>query len=197
MAGLNVKPDLVVIGASSGGLDAMLALLPDLAPGYAIPTVLVLHQRANRTSGVPAMLAAHTHLKVIEPDDKQPIEPGHLYVAPPNYHLLVEKERILSLSSEAPVHFCRPAIDLTFETAARAYGRGLVACVLSGSNHDGAEGAREVSRRGGRVYIQDRTEAAVAVMPLAVAELVTVDAELPIAALARMLSALDCNGRTP
>lgn len=187
---------LVVIGASSGGLEAMIALLPLLAPHYGIPTVLVLHQRANRISGVPAMLAKHTHLRVIEPDDKQSIETGCLYVAPPNYHLLVEKEKLLSLSSEAPVNYCRPAIDITLETAASAYGCEVTACILSGSNRDGVEGARQVKQRGGRVYVQRFTEATVPVMPAAVAAVVSIDGELTLREIAGMLNALAEEERT-
>lgn len=186
---------LVVIGASSGGLEALLALLRELAPDYAVPTVVVLHQRANRASGVPAMLATHTHLQVVEPDDKQVIESGYLYVAPPNYHLLVEKEKILSLSSEAPVHHSRPSIDVTFETAAQAYGRDVLVCVLTGANQDGAQGAREVKKRGGRVFIQCRTEARVPTMPDAVAAVVAVDGELTLHEMAGMLNTLEQPGR--
>ena len=180
----------MVIGGSSGGLEATLELLHGLHPDYQIPTVLVLHQRANRVSGVPAMLANHTHLQVMEPDDKQRIETGRLYVAPPNYHLLVEKEKILSLTSDDPVNFCRPAIDVTLETAANAYGTTLVACILSGANQDGADGALAVKNKGGRVYVQNRDEAQVDVMPAAVHRMVTVDGEFALQRMAEMLNAL-------
>lgn len=186
---------LVVIGASSGGLEAILVLLHGLASDYRLPTVVVLHQRANRQSGIPAMLANHTHLQVVEPDDKQPIEQGHLYVAPPNYHLLIEKEQIFSLSSEAPVQYSRPSIDVTFESAAHAYGMHAIACVLSGANQDGAAGAAEIKRRGGRVFIQNRLEAEVSVMPDAVASLVDVDGELALHAMANMLNAFSRSER--
>ena len=187
--------ELVVIGGSSGGLEATLALLHALSEDYRIPTLLVLHQRANRVSGVPAMLAKHTHLHVLEPDDKQRIEEGRLYVAPPNYHLLVEKEKILSLSSDDPVNYCRPAIDVTLETAATAYGAGMVTCILSGANQDGACGALTVKQKGGRVYVQNPDEAQVDVMPVAVTKMVAVDGELSLQAMADMLNALPKSGR--
>ncbi len=186
---------LVVIGASSGGLEAILALLHGLAPDYAVPIVVVLHQRANRQSGIPAMLSSHTHLLVVEPDDKQAIEQGHLYVAPPNYHLLIEKEKIFSLSSEAPVQYSRPSIDVTFESAAHAYGPNAVACVLSGANQDGAAGAAEIKRWGGRVFIQSRLQAEVSVMPDAVAGAIDVDGELTLQAMANMLNAFSRSER--
>lgn len=182
--------ELVVIGGSSGGLEAAIELLRGLPPSYQLPTLLVLHQRANRVSGVPAMLQAHTHLTVVEPDDKQAITPGVLYVAPPNYHLLVEKEKILSLSSDAPVNYCRPAIDVTLETAAIAYGSGVVACVMSGANQDGAKGSVAVKNKGGQVFVQDTAEAKVSVMPAATIAATQVDGAMTIVELAGVLAAL-------
>lgn len=188
---MNQNPcGLVVMGGSTGGLEALLVLLEHLRQDYRIPTILVLHQRANRVSGVPELLAAKTHLRVQEAEDKQPIEWGTLYVAPPNYHLLVEKEKMLSLSCDAPVNYCRPAIDVTFETAAAAYGAALTVCVLSGANQDGARGAADVKRRGGRVLVQSRAEAMMAVMPAAALAATSVDAEIDMPALADLLSTL-------
>lgn len=188
---MNQNPcGLVVIGGSTGGLEALLVLLEHLHQDYRIPIILVLHQRANRISGVPEFLATKTHLRVLEAEDKQPIEWGTLYVSPPNYHLLVEKEKMLSLSCEAPVNFSRPAIDVTFETAAAAYGAALTACVLSGANQDGARGAAEVKRRGGRVLVQSRTDAMMNIMPAATLAATSVDAELDMPALAHLLASL-------
>jgi len=186
--------ELVVIGGSSGGLEAALLLLQKLSPSYQIPTLLVLHQRANRVSGVPHLLASHTHLSVQEPDDKQVIRSGTLYIAPPNYHMLVEKEKILSLSSDDPVNFCRPAIDVTLETAALAYGPGVVACVLSGANQDGAKGAALVKQRGGKVFVQNLEEASVATMPAAVVRATAVDGQLTIVEMAAQLMVLQDSG---
>jgi len=185
-----MRTDLVVIGGSSGGLEVMLVLLKRLPPTYLLPTLLVLHQRANRVSGLSQMLAAHTHLRVLEPDDKQRIEAGTLYVAPPNYHLLVEKEKILSLSSDIPINYCRPAIDATLETAADAYGPRLAACILSGANQDGARGAAYVKAKGGQVYVQDPNEAMVAVMPEATMRKAQVDGVLTGKRLADQLATL-------
>lgn len=182
---------LVIVGASSGGLDAVLALLAALSPDYTVPLLVVLHQRANRESGVPAMLARNTHLQVLEVEDKLSINAGHLYVAPPNYHVLIEKEKLLSLSIEPPVNYCRPSIDVTLESAAFVYREWLVACILSGANQDGAEGAREVKRRGGRVYVQDAAEAQVGTMPQAVAAAVSVDGVLSMGGMAEMLNRMN------
>lgn len=188
--------ELVVMGGSTGGLEALLELLPQLPPDYSVPIILVLHQRANRISGVPELLAAVTRLRVLEAEDKQPIEWGCLYVAPPNYHLLVEKEKMLSLSCEAPVNFCRPAIDITFETAAQAYGSALTACVLSGANQDGAKGAAQVKRLGGHVLVQWPASALMPVMPTATLAATAVDAELDMPAMAVWLAELSRRGET-
>ena len=188
---MNQNPcGLVVIGGSTGGLEAMLVMLEHLRQDYRIPTILVLHQRANRVSGVPEFLASKTHMRVLEAEDKQPIEWGTLYVAPPNYHLLVEKEKTLSLSCDAPVNYCRPAIDVTLETAAAAYGAALTACVLSGANHDGANGAAEVKRRGGCVFVQRSDDAMMAVMPMAARAATAIDGELDMQGMAVLLGSL-------
>lgn len=181
---------LVAIGASSGGLEAMITILQHLPTSYWLPTVLVLHQRGNRESGVPPMLAHYTHLVVIEPDDKLAIQPNHLYVAPPNYHLLIEPEKWFGLSLDAPVNFSRPSIDLLFESAASAYGAALVACILSGANHDGTEGAKIVKQRGGRVFVQSPESASMPMMPQAVINAMAVDAVLAPSAIAQQLLSL-------
>jgi two-component system chemotaxis response regulator CheB len=187
---MDKQQPIVVMGASSGGLEALIRLLGLLPTPYAVPTVIVLHQRPDRASGVPAMLARYTHLKVQEPEDKQLIECGHLYIAPPNYHLLIEQDYTFSLSLDAPLNYSRPSIDMLFESAADACGRQLVACVFSGANQDGANGAAAIKRQGGRVYIQAADEAAVAIMPLAVAAATPIDGALTTAAMASMLNAL-------
>lgn len=184
---------LVAIGASSGGLEAMITILQQLPAAYCLPTVLVLHQRANRESGVPAMLGRYTHLTVIEPEDKQRIETGYLYVAPPNYHLLVEHEKIFSLSLDAPVNFSRPSIDMLLESAAVAYGPHLIACILSGANADGTAGAQAVKQRKGQVYIQSPASATMPVMPQSVANQIAVDGAFAPGLLAQQLMMLQAS----
>ncbi|MCG8535347.1 MAG: chemotaxis protein CheB [Pseudomonadales bacterium] len=182
--------ELVVIGASSGGLDALITLLKALPREYRIPTVAVLHQRPNRISGVAEMLDNFTHMKVVEPEDKQPIEEGFVYVAPPNYHLFIEQEKVFSFSLDAPLNYSRPSIDMLFESAASAYGPGLVGCVLTGANSDGALGAETIKKKGGQVLVQSPKEAAVDVMPLAAIKATQVDEVLTLDELAIRLSGL-------
>jgi len=178
---------MVVIGASSGGLDVLIRVLQLLPEQYRIPTVAVLHQRANRSSGVPEMLAKYTHMKVVEPEDKQKIEAGCFYVAPPNYHLLIENDGVFSLSLDAPMNYCRPSIDMAFQSAADAYRDKLVACILTGANSDGASGARYVKERGGYVLVQDPTQATVDSMPRAAIAATQVDEVLDVNAMADRL----------
>ncbi len=187
--------DFVVIGASSGGLDMLIKLLKLLPEHYRIPTVAVLHQRPNRCSGVPDMLSKYTHLQVQEPEDKQGIEAGHFYVAPPNYHLLIDSDKVFSLSLDAPVNFCRPSIDMAMESAADVYLDKLVGCVLTGANSDGAEGTQYIKKNGGYVLVQDPNEAIVDSMPKAAIAATDVDEVLGIEQIAERLSMFGAGGQ--
>lgn len=185
-----IKPvELVVIGASSGGLDVLIQLLQALPEQYQIPTVAILHQRPNRASGVPKMLSRYTHLRVQEPEDKQAIELGSFYVAPPNYHLLVDPEKVFSFSVDAPLNYCRPSIDMAFQSAAEVYQDRLVGCILTGANSDGANGVRAIKANNGCVYVQSPDEATVNTMPLAAIDATLVDGVLSIQDLAKHLAA--------
>jgi two-component system chemotaxis response regulator CheB len=187
-SGLIKQIELVVIGASSGGLDVLITLLQRLPDHYLIPTVVVLHQRPNRSSGVPKMLAKYTHMQVQEPEDKQGIEAGNLYVAPPNYHLLIDSDKVFSLSLDAPLNYCRPSIDMAFESAAEAYRSHLVGCVLTGANSDGADGVRYIKQNDGYVLVQDPAQATVDSMPRAAIAAAEVDEVLNIEQIAECLS---------
>ncbi|TJZ72028.1 chemotaxis protein CheB [Chitiniphilus eburneus] len=181
----------LVIGASAGGIDALMHVLPALPADCPIPVVVVVHLPENQPSLLPEVFGPRVDLEVKEADEKEPVEPGTIYFAPPGYHLLIERDRTFSLSVEAPVHYSRPAIDILFETAAAAYGPTLAAMLLTGANEDGAAGLAHVARLGGTVLIQDPDEARIATMPLAglraVGDQATV---LPLASLALMLRAL-------
>ena len=130
----------------------------------------VVHQPPDRESLLAGLLGERSQLPVREAEDKEPIEPGTVYLAPPDYHLLVEKDGHLSLSSEEPVHFSRPSIDVLFESAADAYGAGLVAAVLTGANSDGARGLRTVVDAGGTALVQRPDTAFASMMPAAALE---------------------------
>jgi two-component system chemotaxis response regulator CheB len=178
-------PELVVVGASWGGLEAVAALLDGLEGSLAVPMVLVQH-RGVQASELARLLGRHTAGTVREADDKEEILPGRLYVAPPDYHLLVEPGRF-ALSTEAPVRFSRPSIDVLFESAADSYGAGVIGVLLTGANDDGARGLEHIRARGGLVLVQDPATAARGDMPRAAIARLAPDQIAPVAGLAATL----------
>ena len=155
----------VVIGASAGGVDALMDLLPGLPAGFGLPLVVVLHLPQSRHSQLAEIFGRRTSLQVGEAVDKETLTPGTLYFAPPGYHLLVETDHSLSLSCEAHVHFSRPSIDVLMESAADVYGSELAAILLTGANADGARGLDKIGRQGGLTVVQDPAEARMPAMP--------------------------------
>jgi two-component system chemotaxis response regulator CheB len=162
-----LAPEAVVIGASAGALEALSNLLPGLPADYRLPILIVVHLPADKTSLLAELLRARCAIRVREAEDKEPIEPGVAYFAPPDYHLLVEQDKRLSLSDDEPVLFSRPSIDVLFESAADAYGDGLIGVVLTGANSDGANGLRAVVEAGGVAVVQKPGNAHAAAMPQA------------------------------
>lgn len=158
-------PKAIVIGASAGAVQALLAILPALPASFALPILVVVHIPPDRDNMLVPLLQAKCRAKVKEAEDKEPIERGVIYFAPSDYHLLVEADQSLALSSDEHVNYSRPSIDVLFESAADAYGPGLVGVILTGANHDGAEGLRRVHAAGGVAIVQDRAEAYAAAMP--------------------------------
>jgi two-component system chemotaxis response regulator CheB len=158
-------PEAIVIGASAGALEALSKLLPGLAADYRLPILIVVHLPPDKTSMLAELLRARCAIRVREAEDKEPIEPGVVYFAPPDYHLLVEQDRRLSLSGDEPVLFSRPSIDVLFESAADAYGYRLIGIVLTGANCDGADGLKAVVEAGGVAIVQSPKTAYAAAMP--------------------------------
>jgi len=182
--------DVIVIGGSAGALEPLLALLPALPGGLAIPIVVVLHVAPNHPSLLPVLLARACARPVWEIEDKQVLQPGAIHVAPSNYHVLLERDRTLALSVDAPVQFSRPSIDVLFESAADAFGRAVAGIVLSGANEDGARGLRRIVDAGGLGGIQDPATAAHAEMPAAAARWSSSAEVLSIEGLTRWCSSL-------
>ncbi|HEX4337811.1 MAG TPA: chemotaxis protein CheB [Polyangiaceae bacterium] len=180
---------LVVVGASLGGFDAVRELLAGLRADFAWPLVLVQHRMSDPDGLLVELLGAESPLSVSEPEDKDPIERGNVYLAPSDYHLLIERG-FFALSTDAPVCHARPSIDVLFESAADSYGASTIAVVLTGSNRDGAEGARAVKKAGGKVLVQDPKTALSPVLPVAAIENTPVDGVLSIEAIARRLTEL-------
>ena len=161
--------ELVVIGGSSGALEALLALVPALPDELTAPLVVVLHLGHTQKNLVPEILRNTTRRPVVEADDKQPLRAGHIYVAPPNYHLLVERTRTLALSVDEPINFSRPSIDVLFESAADGYGARCVGILLSGANDDGSRGLERIADAGGHAFVQSPVTASQPTMPAAAA----------------------------
>jgi two-component system chemotaxis response regulator CheB len=184
-----VTAKIVVIGTSSGGLKAIQFLVARLPGDFQAPVIVVQHRRKDSDSGLCRFLSQHSRLPVVEPDDKDPIENGHVYLAPHDYHLLIEGESF-ALSVDPPVAFARPSIDLLFETAAEEYGPRVIGVVLTGSNKDGAKGLAKIKSRGGLTLVEDPVYANYPQMPRAALDACSVDWVLPLQKMVPLLEQL-------
>lgn len=155
----------LVIGGSAGSLTRVLQLLPYFAKNLNTAIVLVFHRRDTEDSSLVDVLSKRSLLPVKEADEKETIQPGVIYIAPTDYHLLIEKDNTFSLDYSEKVNYCRPSIDVTFESAADALQSSVVALLLSGANDDGTQGLKKVKEGGGIVVIQDPDTAEVSYMP--------------------------------
>lgn len=181
-------PEAVVVGASAGAVEALLALLPPLPEGLPVPVLVVVHVPSDRRSALPALFAERCRVPVLEAEDKLRSDPGRVYFAPAGYHLLVERGGGLALSVDDPVNLSRPSIDVLFESAAWAYGARLLGIVLSGANADGAAGLAAIRGRGGLGWAQSPATARARAMPAA-AIAAGVDAVLTPDEMGRTLAA--------
>lgn len=155
---------LLLIGGSAGSLEAILQILSSLPVLQGLAIVMVLHRRSGE-SLLPALLDDKTAWTVKEAEEKESIEPGTIYIAPADYHLLIERDKTFSLDYSEKVNYSRPSIDVTFETAAEVYGPSAVVLLLSGANQDGTEGMRKIKEAGGYLMVQDPADAVVSYMP--------------------------------
>jgi two-component system chemotaxis response regulator CheB len=175
--------EIVVIGTSWGGLSAVSTVLADLPGTFALPLVVVQHRSPDAAGLLAELLQLRTRLTVVEVEDKQPILPGHVLVAPPNYHLLFDRG-FLSLTTDAPVRFSRPSIDVTLTSAADEYGRRAIGMVLTGANDDGSLGLKRIADRGGYAIVQDPATAESPIMPQAALRAVPRARVLPLSRIA-------------
>ena len=162
--------EAIVIGASAGAIQALSRILPALPADYPVPVLIVVHIPADRSDLLAPLFQAKCRVVVKEAEDKEPILPGFVYFGASDYHLLVEADRTVSLSADEPVLYSRPSIDVLFESAADAYGDGLVGVILTGANEDGAEGLQAVAAAGGMALVEDPGTAFAKAMPLAALE---------------------------
>ena len=181
---------LIAIGASAGGVEALGIVLRALPASCRAAVVVVLHLAPGRSSQLPQLYAGRCQLPLREAQDKETLQGGTVYFAPPDYHLQVEPDGCFSLSQEEPVYFSRPSIDVLLETAAHAYRRNMLAIILTGASADGAAGLARVRQLGGSAWVQDPQHASCGIMPAAALQLAGADRVLDLAQMAASLALL-------
>lgn len=182
-----MKFEAIVIGVSAGGLKALRIILLGLPKGFAVPVIIVQHLSANSDGDWIEILDGMSHIRIKEAEEKEEIKQGIAYIAPPNYHLLIENDRTFSLSGEERINFSRPSIDILFECAADVYGKSLIGIVLTGLNYDGAAGLKEIKKRGGLAIVEDPATAEWASMPESALEATEVDYIVPLEEIVPLL----------
>jgi two-component system chemotaxis response regulator CheB len=181
-----VAYELIVMGTSHGGLHALSTVIGGLPGDFPLPIAVVQHRSRDSDGIMATLLTDRSKLRVREVEDKEPIEPGWVYIAPPDYHLLVDGD-VFALSTEEPVAYSRPSIDVLFESAAEAYGDRLVGVVLTGANADGARGLKRIKEFGGYAVVQDPLTAESPPMPRAAIAAAPVDKVVPLEGIAPFL----------
>ncbi len=170
----------IVIGASAGGIKALSHVLAPLPADFPLPIVVVQHLHPHSDGYLIHILQEKCQLQIKQADEKEAIRLGFVYIAPPNYHLLIEEDKTFALSLDTPVNYSRPAIDVLFETAAYAYQEKLIAIILTGANNDGSNGLKFIKEFGGYAIVEDPTTAHVPIMPNAAIAATTVDKILAV-----------------
>ena len=159
--------EAVVIGVSAGGLYALTHILGALPAGFPAPVIVVQHRSRDERFLLEEVLQTKCRVHIKQADEKEEIMPGIVYVAPADYHLLIEKDKTFSLSFDEPVNYSQPSIDILFETAAEVYKNKLLGIILTGANSDGAKGIKSIRKRGGITIAQQPDTADYPVMPKA------------------------------
>jgi two-component system, chemotaxis family, protein-glutamate methylesterase/glutaminase len=161
-----VQYEIIVIGGSLGGIEASIEILKSLPSDYPVPVILVLHRLRGSAGGLVNIFNNALQLKVKEVDEKEEIKNGLVYIAPANYHTLIETDHVFSLDFSETVNFSRPSIDVTFESASEVYGTKTLGIILTGNNSDGAYGLYTIAQKGGLAIVQDPAEAKASPMPV-------------------------------
>ena len=189
------KYKAVVIGTSAGGIEASVHIFRQLPAQFSLPIILVQHLHKDQDNSLIRFYRDCTLLRVEEAEEKESILPGHVYIAPPDYHLLLERDKTFSLSVDEKVNYSRPSIDVLFESAADVYGAELIGILMTGANHDGARGLRRIKEYGGLTVVEDPATAKFPEMPKSALACTEVDYILPLNALVDCLLALadDCS----
>ncbi|MES2829047.1 MAG: chemotaxis protein CheB [Bacteroidota bacterium] len=182
--------DAFIIGGSAGSLEVLLKVLPILDINLSFPIIVVIHRKHGADSLLPDLLSSKTLLKVKEADEKEHIAAGSIYIAPSDYHLLIEQDKTFSLDYSEKVNYSRPSIDVTYQTAAEVYKNKLYCLLLSGSNTDGVNGLKSVKNWGGTAVIQDPDSAQVSYMPAQARLQVKIDEVLGIEKIGEFINSL-------
>lgn len=177
----------VVLGVSSGGVEALKLVIGSLPADFTLPVMVVAHISPEADNGLALLLDELCAIRVKEADELEKAAAGTVYLAPPNYHLQVEKDATLSLSVDPPVRFARPSVDVLFEAAADAFGPALIGVVMTGAGNDGSEGLRRIKDAGGVTVVQDPAGALVDSMPASAIEAVAPDYIVPLERIAPLL----------
>jgi len=178
----------IVIGSSTGGMEALRIILEVLPKDFPVPILVAQHISPHSDNYLAKFLDDACKVSVREAEEKEKAIPGHVYLAPPNYHLLVEKDGFISLSVEARVSYARPSIDVLFESAAEAYNRGLIGIVLTGANSDGSKGLKRIKECLGLTIVQDPNTAQAEAMPRAAIGATNIDHITPLTEIGQLLN---------
>ncbi len=187
---MNRPCEAVVIGGSAGAIQALPILLGQLPADFSLPVIIVLHRLEGVVGHLDKFFGQHCALPVTEAEDKQPLQGGHVYLAPAGYHLLLEQQGHFSLSVDARVSYSRPSIDVLFESAADVYGERLAGIILTGANSDGSAGLARLKAAGGLAVVQDPDTAMADFMPRSALKATRVDQVLNLQDIASLLSRL-------
>lgn len=160
-----IKYKVIAIGGSAGSLDIILKIVASASVNTSMAYIIILHRKADAESILESLFSSRTDLIVREVEDKDNLQPGHVYIAPADYHLLLEDKKNFSLDSSEKVFFSRPSIDVTFESIAEIYGACAIGVLLSGANADGAKGLSSIKKAGGFTIVQNPKSAEVDYMP--------------------------------
>ena len=180
----------VVIGVSTGGVTALKLVLGALPADFPLPVLVVTHITPDADDGLAVLLNAFCTIRVKEADEQEILTPGTVYLAPANYHLLVEREGTVALSIDPPVNFARPSVDVLFESAAEVYGESLIGVILTGAGCDGGKGLLKIKNSAGVTIVQDPADAEMDSMPVAALQLLTADYVVPLNKLSSLLMKL-------
>lgn len=180
----------VVLGSSAGGLNALKTIFGALDKRFPLPVIIVQHVSPDADNYLSLFLDNMNKIRVKEADEKEVPQPGVAYIAPPNYHLLIELDRSFTLTVGERVNYARPSIDVLFETAAEAYGEGLIGIILTGANNDGSAGLKKIKERGGVTIVQNPEEAESDSMPRSAIETAGPDHVLSLKEIANFLNSL-------